>query len=368
MAKRKKILIDAREWSTSTGRYTERLVHYLQQIDNEHNYIVLQKAKDFADWTPTNRHFKKAVTRFKEFTFAEQTGLLWQIIRCRPDLVHFPMVQQPVLYQGRVVTTMQDLTTLRFNNPSKNLFLFKLKRRVYKWVNVIAARKSIALITPTEFVKEDVAKTLRINSRKITVTYEGVDTNEAAPEAIEEFEGKHFIVYLGRPNPHKNLSRLIEAFAIIKQTHPDLHLILAGKTDALYRRLKRETDANGVPDVHFTGWITDGQAHWLYGHCAAYTFASLSEGFGLPVLEAMAAGAPVVSSNASCSPEIYGNAAHYFDPLDIHDMAAKIIEVIDSPRLREKLIAAGKEQVKKYSWKRMAEQTLEVYKQVLNEK
>lgn len=368
MAKRKTILIDAREWSTSTGRYVNRLVKNLEQIDDEHNYVILQKPKDFAAWEPENTRFKKVVTRFKEYTIAEQTGLLWQINKLKPDLVHFPMVQQPILYRGVVVTTMQDLTTLRFTNPSKNVVVFKFKQFVYKWVNIIASRKSVALITPSEYVKDDVAKTLKVNSRKITVTYEAGETIEDEPEPMEKFTDKPFIMYLGRPSPHKNLERIIDAFAIVKQSHPGLQLVLVGKTDALFRRHKRETERKGIPDVHFTGFLPDSNTRWLYEHCAAYVFASLSEGFGLPVLEAMAAGAPVVSSNATCSPEIYGDAAYYFDPLDISDMAAKITEVIDNPKLRHKLSAAGREQVKKYSWKRMAEQTLQVYKAALGEK
>lgn len=367
MAKYKTILIDGREWSTSTGRYVNRLVNNLQEVDQAHNYIVLLRSKDFAEWEPSNARFQKMVTHFKEFTFGEQLGLLWQINKLKPDLVHFPMVQQPILYRGRVVTTMQDLTGLRFTNPSKNPVIFKIKQSVYKWVNIIAVRKSIELITPTEFVKDDVARALKVNSRKITVTYEAGNEIAAKPEPMKEFEGKHFIMYVGRPLPHKNLERLIDAFAVVKQTYPDLCLILVGKTDVLFRRHEREVKRKGIPDVVFVGFVPDPQLRWLYEHCAAYTFPSLSEGFGLPALEAMSHGAPVVSTNATCSPEVYGDAVHYFDPLDVQDMAAKIAEVIDDPKLRAKLIAAGHQQVKKYSWKRMAEQTLEVYKRALGE-
>lgn len=366
----KNIVIDAREWSTTTGRYTERLVHYLQEVDKDksHRYFILQTPKDFADWQPTSKRFIKVQTRFKEFTFAEQTGLLIQIMRLKPDLVHFPMVQQPILYQGKVVTTMQDLTTLRFTNPSKNPLVFKFKQRVYWWVNFIAARKSAAIITPSEFVKDDVARHMHANSRKITVTYEAGETIDAAPEPVELFEGKRFIMYVGRPLPHKNLERLIDAFAILKQTHPDLHLALIGKTDALFRRHERETRHKGIPDVHFTGFVSDGQLKWLFQHTAAYVFPSLSEGFGLPPLEAMSCGAPVVSSNATCLPEINGDAAYYFNPLDVEEIAAAIGKVIDSEKLRANLVAAGKKQVQKYSWRRMAEQTLDIYRQILNEK
>lgn len=365
----KKIVIDARELRTTTGRYVERLLTFLQEVDTDlsHRYVVLLKPKDMDGWEPSSKRFTKVACRFKEFTFAEQVGLLWQIMKLRPDLVHFPMVQQPILYQGKVVTTMQDLTTLRFVNPSKNRLAFKLKQRVYQWVNFIAARKSAAIITPSEFVKDDVARHLHANSRKITVTYEAGESIEVVPEPMDEFVNKQFIMYVGRPQPHKNLERLIDAFAILKQTHPELHLVLVGKTDVLFRRHEKDTAHKGIPDVHFTGFVSEGQLRWLYEHCAAYVFPSLSEGFGLPALEAMAHGAPVASSKATCLPEIYGDAAHYFDPTDVEEMAKAIGDLLDKPKLRDALIAAGRGQVKKYSWRRMAEQTLAVYRQVLGE-
>ena len=123
----------------------------------------------------------------------------------------------------------------------------------------------------------------------------------------------------------------------------------------------------GATDVDFLDWVSDAQLKWLYQNCLAYVFPSLSEGFGLPGLEAMLEGSPVVSSDATCLPEIYGNAAHYFDPYDIKDMATKINSVLTNKKLRDRLIETGKSQVKKYSWKKMAEQTLEVYNSVLNQ-
>jgi glycosyltransferase involved in cell wall biosynthesis len=367
--KMKTIVVDARELRTTTGRYVERLLHYLQQVDvdKKHRYIVLLKPKDVDGWQPSSKRFTKMACPYKEFTFSEQTRLLAQLIKLKPDLVHFPMVQQPILYRGRVVTTMQDLTTLRFVNPSKNRTLFALKQRIYKWVNIIAARKSAALITPTEFVKDDVAKFTHTNSRKITVTYEAGDSLKTKAEPMQELEDQQFIMYVGRPQPHKNLERLIDAFAVLKQSHPNLHLVLAGKTDVLFKRHARAVKSKGIPDVHFTGFVSDGQLRWLYEHCAAYVFPSLSEGFGLPALEAMAHGAPVASSNATCLPEVYGDAAHYFDPLDVQAIAKAIGEVIDNQKLRERLITAGYKRVKTFSWKRMAEQTLKIYQQALGE-
>lgn len=363
----KKIVIDARILRTSSGRYIEQLLTYLQEIDTDltHRYLVLLKPKDMDSWQPTSKRFTKVACPFKEFTFGEQTGLLMQLVHLHPDLVHFTFVQQPVLYQGKVVTTMHDLTTLRYDNPTKNRFIFRLKQQAYWWVNYVAAHKSKVVLVPSEFVKEDVARSFSVNSRKITVTYEAGDTLAAAPEPVAGLDGTSFILYVGRPNPHKNLARLIEAYSLLKADMPDLHLVLAGKRDALFRRHEREVRRLGIPDVHFTGFVSEGQLRWLYEHCAAYIFPSLSEGFGLPGLEAMAHGAPVVSSNATCLPEIYGDAAQYFDPLDVPGMADAIKTVLTKPAVRERLIEAGHRQVKQYSWKRMAEQTLAIYNDIL---
>lgn len=365
----KKIVIDARELRTSTGRYVERLLHYLQEVDTDlsHRYIVLLKPKDMEDWKPYSKRFSKIACRYKEFGMAEQILFLWQLMRLKPDLVHFPMVQQPILYQGKVVTSMLDLTTLRFRNPTKNPIIHSLKRWVYRWVNFIAARKSKAIITLSEYVKDDVAKSMSTNSRKIHVTYAAGNSLNESSKPIKELKGKQFIMYVGRPFPHKNLSRLVEAFSIIKHDLPELHLVLAGKEDIFFRQLKRKIEQHGMPDVHFTGRISDGQLKWLYENTAAYIFPSLSEGFGLPGLEAMAHGAPVVSSDATSLPEIYGDAAYYFDPHDVDAMAKAIKAVLTRPDLRKKLLKEGRKQVKKFSWKRMAEQTLAVYRDVLGE-
>jgi len=359
------IAIDARELTASTGRYVERLIHYLQEIDQTHKYIILLNPGDFANWQPTNKNFKKVVCPYKEFTFDEQIALKDQLIQLQPDLVHFAMIQQPVLYKGKVVTTIHDLTTARFRNPSKNPAVFITKQQVYKWVIKRVAHKSNAIITPTEYVKEDIAKFARINSRKITVTYESADPILEKPEPLHKLENEDFIMFVGRPQPHKNLYRLIAAFNLLQQSKPGLKLVLAGKTDPTYIQVEQWVTDQAIKNVIFTGFVSEAQLKWLYLNCRAYIFPSLSEGFGLPGLEAMCHGAPVVSSNLTSLPEIYGDAALYFDPLDVDDMKTKILEVLNNSKLRDGLIEKGKNQIKKYSWQKMAEQTLKIYETVL---
>ena len=368
----KHLVIDARESGTSTGRYIDSLIKYLHPLITESSeFEVTLLAKPhrlefLAGIAPT---FTVVPTTHKEFTFAEQIGFKKQIEALHPDLVHFPAVQQPVwLSRGqgtKVVTTMQDLTTLRFRNPAKNPVVFTVKQWVYRWVNHRVARQSDLLITPSEFVKQDVVAFSGVNPDKITVTYEAADDLPTPAEPVAELAGKQFIMYVGRPTPHKNLERLIEAFAQLQKTHPNLYLTLAGKKDANYERIAAGAAAMGVKQIVFTGFISDQQLRWMFENCQVYVFPSLSEGFGLPALEAMQHGAPVASSNATCSPEIYGDGAQYFDPLSVDNIAAKVGEVLDNPDLRDILIANGKRKAATYSWRRMAEQTLEVYRKAL---
>lgn len=359
------IVIDARELRTTTGRYIERVLHYLQQIDHEHRYSILLYPKDMDGWTPTNPHFHKVACPHKEFTFAEQIGLLRQLNNLKPDLVHFAMVQQPVLYRGKTVTTMHDLTTIRFRNPTKNPIVFTIKQQVYKWVNKHVAHTSSAIIAPSEFVRQDIAAFAHVDPTKITVTYESADEISTNAKPVAGLEGEQFIMYLGRPLPHKNLARLIDAFVVLKRAHPALKLVLAGRKDAMYALHEQRIMRENITGVVFTDFVTDQQLRWLYENCTVYAFAALSEGFGLPGLEAMVHGAPVASSNATCLPEIYADAAEYFDPYSVTDIAAAIERIISDPNLRTTLIAKGKQRAAKYSWRRTAEQTLAIYSKVL---
>jgi glycosyltransferase involved in cell wall biosynthesis len=362
----KKIVIDARESGTSTGRYVDKLIENIYKTYPKLDITVLTKPPRVGYIKTLAPKFNIVESNFKEFTFSEQLGLLQQLNILEPDLVHFSMVQQPVLYRGKTVTTMHDLTTARYRNPSKNWLVFTVKQWIYRWLNKRVARKSSAIITGSEFTKDDIAKFAHINSRKIAVTYEAADKITDKAEPLKELEDETFIMYVGRPQPHKNLDRLVEAFGLLKKSHPNLKLVLAGKKDTLYKKLEKRVNRKNISGVFFTDFVSEGELRWLYENTAAYVFPSLSEGFGLPGLEAMAHGAPVVSSNSTCLPEIYENAAHYFDPIDVAEMADKINDVLTNPRLRKRLIEKGKNQASKYSWKKMAEETLEIYKSVLN--
>lgn len=362
-----RIVIDARESGTTTGRYVDKLIENIAKIDKNNHYTLLLKKHRLAIYSGLPKNFTVKECSVEEFSFAEQTRLLWQIVRLHPDLVHFPLVQHPVLYFGRSVIGMLDLTTLRFRNPSKNFVVFWLKQKVYWFVNFVATRKAKKIITISNFVRDDAVKHFRADPNKIITTYNAADFIDDSPAPIDGLKGKKFIMYVGRHQPHKNLQRLIDAHQLLLKDHPDLLLAIVGKPDATTELLKKKNEKAGMKNVVFTGYVSDAQLRWAYGHVAAYVFPSLSEGFGLPGLEAMAHGAPVVSSNATCLPEIYGVAALYFDPLNVQDIANKVDNMLINKLVRDDCIQKGYVQAKKYSWRRTAEQTLEVYRSALSD-
>ena len=360
------IVIDARESGTSTGRYVDKLVENLAKLKPEFKIIVLTKKPRIDYLESIAPNFEIMQSNFKEFTLSEQIGFLKQLRGLNADLVHFTMPQQPVLYRGRSVTTIHDLTTIRFRNPAKNQILFSAKQQVYKLVIKRVARKSKHILVPSKFVKNDVAQYAKISPGKITVTYLAADKITALSAPIRILANQKYLLYVGRPLPHKNLKRLMEAYSIIRNTRVGVKLVLVGKRDKLYEQHARWAQKELIEGLVFTGFASEGRLRWLYEHATAYVFPSLSEGFGLPGLEAMAHGAPVIASNATSLPEIYGESAEYFNPESTRDMVRVISGVLENPARRQQLKRLGALQVKKYSWQKTAEQTLEVYRRVLN--
>lgn len=359
------IAIDARVINSSTGRYIERLLHYLEQIDTTNQYTVLVREKDREYWRPTNPNFSVQVAEFDNYSFAEQTDFLKLLNTLDADLVHFCMPQQPIFYRGKHVTTVHDLTLLQTYNSDKNWLAFHAKQLVGRFVFWYIARSSAHIITPTQYTKDAYRQFSGISPDKITVTYESADRHDTTPTPYETLVDQPFIMYVGQQSDYKNIRRLIEAHQQLRQRQPGLKLVLVGSLNASAKQNQAWVEKCGYTDIIFTGFVDDATLAWLYQHCYAYVFPSLMEGFGLPGLEAMAYGAPVASSNASCLPEVYGDGALYFDPHSVDDMARTIEKLLTDDTLRTELIQKGTTQHQRYSWRRMAEQTLEVYRKAL---
>jgi len=370
-AQKSHIVIDARIRRASTGRYIDRLLEHLQAVDHTHRYTILLQPDD--PWTPRSSNFHALPCPFPQFSFnpLHEIHFAWMLYRLRPSLVHFGMTQQPLLYFGRIVTTTHDLTMFTFvRRGDTPLVAYKLKMWLYRFLFWWSHRKSDRIIVPTQFVADDLAQHQPFTRKKTVVTYEASEPPLKADAVRPKDIGPHdkFIMYLGTAFPHKNVWNLMQAFDILHQTHPKLTLVLVGKKEKHYEELQERAKTLAAADsIRFTGFLPDEETKWLYKHCQAYVYPSLSDGWGLTPLEAMAHGAPVVASNTSCIPEVLGDAAYYFDARKAQDIAQKVGQVLDSPALRSQLQAKDAQQVKKYSWRTMAEQTLIVYKETLDE-
>lgn len=361
------IAIDARIINSSTGRYVERLITHLQSIDTKNTYTILVRKKDETFWKPSAPNFTVKVADFDNYSLAEQTKFKKFLTILAPDLVHFCMPQQPVGYKGKKVTTFHDLTLVKTYNSDKNWLVFHAKQAIGKWVFKKVAADNNHIITISDFTTNELIDFTGISEEKITRIYEASDVSAIAPKHYK-LPFKKYILYVGQQSDYKKIKRLGDAHQQLLEENPDLGLVLVGSKNA--SALKNETyfTGNNYKNIFFTGFVDDAELNWLYSHATAYIFPSLMEGFGLPGLEAMSHGTPVVSSNATCLPEIYGQAAHYFNPFDTNDIAAAIQQVISNDTLRTRLSKQGYKQIKKYSWHKMAQETHAVYEKVLKAK
>lgn len=366
---RRHIVIDNRIRRSSTGRYSDRLVEHLQKLDRINNYTILLERDD--PWKPSAPNFHVKRVPFKQFSFNpfEQIRFARLLYKLKPDVVHFVMTQQPLFYFGTIVTTTHDLGMLEFTRPGKTpLPLFWIKRWLYRLQMWWSHRKSKKIIVPTNYVKKSVLKHHPFTKNKLVVTYEASERvlpgMATPPNPAPKLP---FLLYVGTAFPHKNLERLVAAFAMLQQQHRPLSLVLVGKKEQYYEQLEKYIQGfeTAKDRIHLTGFISDQELKWLYTHAACYVFPSLNEGFGLPGLEAMSHGCPVVSSNASCLPEVYRDGAIYFDPQNPSDIVKQVSRVLGDSELQKELVAKGKNVAHSYSWETMSEQTLAVYDSVL---
>lgn len=365
-----KIVIDARMlfW-TGIGRYTKALLDELEQIDTQNSYVVLMRRADWRLWEPSSANFTKVEASIDPYTFGEQWAFWLQLRALNPDVVHFTAPNAPLIYQGCRVVTVHDLTLLDFDT-SRGTGLAKwlrgAKRLPFRMVLENDVRFATAVITVTDYVRGQLKARYGVSRGRVRTTLLAVDPNLATPEPVGRFgELGTYVFYVGNMYPYKNLGSTIRALVELKN-YPYLNLVIAGKRDVFSAELERQARELGVGErVKFVGYISDGELISLYRGAALYVNPSLSEGFGLQGLEAMAQGTPVVAARATCLPEVYSDAAEYFDPHDAKDQAAAIGRVLGDDTLAERLRAAGTERIKAFSWRQMAEQTLEVYREAL---
>ena len=363
-----RIGIDARFYGSvgkGLGRYTERLVHELEKIDTENSYYIFLCPENFDEYEPANPNFTKILTYSRWYGIAEQLCYPWELYLRRLDLVHFPHFNVPVLYRSPMIMTLHDLILFHYPTEkatTRKSWQYWLKFHVYRFVLTQALRRARTVITVSDFTKQDILTNYPGVSTKVVVTKEAAESFcHTVSEGSSRGILKPYILYVGNAYPHKNL----EIFLSVATRFPDYEFVLVGKEDFFYKRLKAAVVARAIDNIIFTGYVSDRELGKLYRYASVYVFPSLYEGFGLPPLEAMQYGTPVLASNRGSLPEILGEAALYFNPEQESELCEQLERIIKDDQLRADLRQKGYTQAASYSWVRMAEQTLQEYQKAI---
>lgn len=377
-----RIGIDARFFGSlgkGLGRYTSELIRELEEVDKDNEYVIFLRKENWDEYSPKNPKFRKVLAEFPWYSWKEQLVYPFWLRGQKLDLMHFPHFNVPLLYRKPFVVTIHDLILLHFPTPRATTLgplHFRIKYLAYKFVIKSALKRAKAILTVSKFTQGEILTTFPFTKDKpVVVTYNACGNGIGGPSK-ESAGGRNaalpsvrqpYMMYVGNAYPHKNLERLIRAFAEFRRMHrKDFRLVLVGMMDYFYSRLKDEAAKRSLDEnILFFGHATDTELASLYDNAEFYIFPSEYEGFGIPPLEAMCRGIPVASSGASCLPEILGDSALYFDPTDIKDMVKAMRRMTEDSQLRDRLKEKGREQSGRYDWRTSAELAHKAYMEAL---
>lgn len=364
-----KIAIDARMLTYSgIGRYIQNLIINLSKIDKENKYSILISNNDSAPVIQENFSYCNPKRNIQVYSLKEQLFLPFDIVKTKANIIHYPNFNIPILNFMPFVATIHDIYYYLHPEacPSKAAYLYA--RLMLK----AAARFSKKIITVSQFSRNEIIKHLNVKTEKVVVIYNGVGEIYkpiSDPIRFKEARDRYnikdaYIFYAGIHQPRKNLINLIRAYSMLRNKK-DFQLALGGKIDPRRGEIYHIVNELGLNErVLFLGEVPEGDLPVLYSMASLFVFPSLYEGFGLPPLEAMACGAPVVASDAASLPEIVGDAAIMVDPKDINLLAYNMERVLSSNSLQAELKERGFKRAKLFNWQNTAKETLKIYYEV----
>jgi glycosyltransferase involved in cell wall biosynthesis len=354
--------------------YIRNLIKSLAEIDGENRYtLYIANARAAGQWR------EEFTTRYRNFgvrllppptpLVRVPVFLAYELFRRPVDVLHVQFTAPPFC-RVPVVATIHDLAFERMPETFTRRGSFQLKLTVRS-----TAKKAARVVTVSEYSRQDLLNIYKLPPEKVVVTYNGIESQftpfQTAPDEAERIRGRYgitrdFLLTVGSLQPRKNLVRLIRTYAKLREGNKDFRrqLVIVGRklwlTHEIFDEVKKQRWAE---DVILTGYVADEDLPALYRAAGAFVYPSLFEGFGLPPLEAMACGTPVVTSDVSSLPEITEGAALLIDPNDESALANALIEIVGNARLRAELREKGIAQARKFTWREAAEKTLRLYQE-----
>lgn len=344
--------------------YAFNLLKYFRKTANrETQFNIYLKNSPLNDLPEENKYFRYQYIPGK-FLWSQISLPLYLYSHKNIDVYFSPAHYLPRFCPVPQVVTIHDLAYLYYPEDFTKKDFYQLKN----WTS-FSIKKTKKIIAVSKTTKKDIIKNYLINDDKINVIYNGFERKiQQLGKKIElEKRNKPYILYVGTLQPRKNIETLIDAFIKFKAVYPYFELIIAGKKGWLYDKIFAKVTDNGLKnDVFFTDYVSDNQLIFLYKNAFCLVLPSFYEGFGIPVLEAMNFGCPVVASFFSSLPEIGGDASLYFDPKNPDDLFEKLKSLKENKGLRKELIAKGRQRIKDFSWEKCAEQTLQIIIETAN--
>lgn len=371
-----RVMIDTRKSGFGITSYCENLISNLARMDQDNQYVIIQNKND-RQKTIKAENFKTVYVSYPCFSIKTLLFLHKVLHRERIDVFHSPSIMFPLFGKYPIVLTVHDLIPLKFYRGHSRYKL--LPFWIIKLIISTALKKANQIITASQFTRNEILNFEPFFQKKINVIHNSLSNTFRKILAKDEIQSverkfslcKRIILYTGSMKPHKNIDRLLKAFYQLKQKRDvdDVCMVLGGGEKENITRLKKLAVDLGIDGkVIFTGMLRTEELAGLMNLAEVFVFPSLYEGFGLPPLEAMACGTPVVTSNVSSLPEVVGEAALLVDPLNVQELANAKHRLLLDQKLRNKLIRKGFERIKLFSWEKTARETLQVYKTTINEK
>lgn len=348
------------------GRYALELSKGIAVLDRRNEYFLfVRDAEKLKKFFENYQNFKLIEADFRHYSFEEQFYFPKLLRKYDLDLMHFTNFNVPFLYKKPFIVTIHDVIHHKLPGNKKTRILH---RAAYKFIIRHAAKKSRKVITVSNFSKKEISQTLNIPAQKIVVIYEAATVIPVSDSDVAETRQKFgitkpYVVFVGVMERKKNILILAKAFDALKEKFQlNLQLVLAGKTDPYYPEIVDQVKSiKYSKDLILTGIVSDKEKYALYKGAEAFVSSSLFEGFGLPGVEAMSVGTPLVVSNSEVFNEVYDNGAIYFDPKNPEDIAQKLNLIAADEKYRSLIANNAFQRAQAFSWENTAKETIKIY-------